>query len=198
MREVVSPSQGKGLSKMRPPPPLSQHASPLNVVRTHPTHQVSLATRYGTVLLYDDTAARKQYRLPLGLGIVIDGDFYTRVIFQATTADSTSETLQWLLEVFVEARGAAPDVFIQAPDVALDAAAQKVFPFAIKRRCIWHLMQIVKKDLGEVLGDTFPVSVEVVLNLNLGTRVFFVWTYYKGIIFFKRYKQTLGCAPTID
>eukprot|EP00904_Undaria_pinnatifida_P008542 jgi/Undpi1/4818/HiC_scaffold_19.g08171.m1 len=36
--------------------------------------KISLATRYGSVLLYHDTAVKNHYRLPLGLGVVIDGE----------------------------------------------------------------------------------------------------------------------------
>ena len=47
----------------------------------HPSRaQVAIAARYGEVLLYDDTAVKNQYRFPLGLGVVIDGEYYTRIV----------------------------------------------------------------------------------------------------------------------
>lgn len=58
----------------------------------------------------------------------------------------------------MEARGAAPDVFIQDADVAVNAAAQKVFPQAKKRRCLLRLAQGVTKSMKRLLGEKFNVS----------------------------------------
>ena len=93
----------------------------------------------GTVRLYDDTAVTNRYRLPLGLGIVIDGEYYTRAVFQTITTDTTRETFEWMLEAFQDARGAPPDVFIQDADIDMTSAADKVYSFATKRRCVWYL-----------------------------------------------------------
>ena len=43
--------------------------------------QVALSIKYGHVLLYDDTAVKNKYRLPVRIGAVIDGDYFTRVSF---------------------------------------------------------------------------------------------------------------------
>lgn len=120
--------------------------------------QVALSARYGAVLLYDDTAVKNRYRFPLGLGVVIDGEYYTRIVFQTITADTTRETFEWMLEAYEEARGGPPDVMLVDADVAMKSAADKTYPFAIKRRCIWHLGQNLTKNLGGVLGSSFPVS----------------------------------------
>lgn len=119
--------------------------------------QVALATRYGAVLLYDDTAVKNRYHLPLGLGVVIDGEYNTRVVFQTVTADAKTHAFEWMLETYKQARGAAPDVFIQDADAAMTQAAQRVFPHAKRRRCLWHLERDVAKNLKALLGGQFNV-----------------------------------------
>eukprot|EP00904_Undaria_pinnatifida_P004019 jgi/Undpi1/13618/HiC_scaffold_9.g03272.m1 len=73
--------------------------------------QISLATRYGSVLLYCDTAVKNRYRLRLGLGVVIDGEYFSRIVFQALLSDTKTDTFTWMLEQFKAARGPAADVF---------------------------------------------------------------------------------------
>ena len=119
--------------------------------------QISLATRYGSVLLYDDTAVKNRYRLPLGPGVVIDGEYFSRIVFQALLSDTKTHMFSWMLEQFKAARGAAPDVFLQDADAAMTLAAEEVFEDAKKRRCAWHLGQNIIKNIKSVLGSTFQV-----------------------------------------
>ncbi|CAB1098138.1 unnamed protein product [Ectocarpus sp. CCAP 1310/34] len=122
--------------------------------------QIALASRYGSVLLYDDTAVKNRYRLPLGLGVVIDGEYFSRIVFQSLTVDTTAVTFEWVLEEFKAARGAAPDMFLQDADAAMGLAADKVFPDARKRRCMWHLGQNLMKNLKKVLGSAFQAFLD--------------------------------------
>ncbi|CAN0207820.1 unnamed protein product [Ectocarpus sp. 6 AP-2014] len=122
--------------------------------------QIALASRYGSVLLYDDTAVKNRYRLPLGLGVVIDGEYFSRIVFQSLTVDTTAVTFEWVLEEFKAARGAAPDMFLQDADAAMGLAADKVFPDAKKRRCMWHLGQNLIKNLKKVLGSAFQAFLD--------------------------------------
>ncbi|CAN0460990.1 unnamed protein product [Ascophyllum nodosum] len=117
--------------------------------------QVALATRYVAVLLYDDTAVKNEYRLPLGLGVVIDGEYYSRIVFQSLTADTKTGTFVWMLEEFKAARGAVPDMFLQDADAAMTQAADRVFPDAKKRRCMWHLGKNLLTNLRGLLGGHF-------------------------------------------
>ena len=125
--------------------------------------QVTLATRYVAVLLYDDTAVKNEYRLPLGLGVVIDGEYYSRIVFQSLTADTKTGTFVWILEEFKAARGAVPDMFLQDADAAMTQAADRVFPDAKKRRCMWHLGKNLLTNLRGLLGGHFNVSRNVYL-----------------------------------
>ena len=121
--------------------------------------QVALSIKYGHVLLYDDTAVKDKYRLPVGIGAVIDGEYFTRVAFQMISSDTQAETFEWMMEGWMEARGGErPDVFIQGADAACTLAASKVFKGATKLRCLWHLWKDVREKLSSVLGKKFPVS----------------------------------------
>ena len=152
--------------------------------------QVSLAVRYGTVLLYDDTAVKNRYRLPLGLGVVIDGEYFTRIVFQTITADTRADTFVWMLEAFKEARGGPPGVFIQDADAAMTQAAERVFPLATKRRCLWHLGQNLIKNMKPTLGSDFKVS-QTCASYNGGWRVTSL-----GVLFCnKRWRRANCCGP---
>ena len=75
--------------------------------------QVAPPITYGHVLLYDDTAVKSKYRLPVGIGPVIDGEYFRRVAFQMIFMDTQAETFEWMMEGWKEARGGeGPDVFI--------------------------------------------------------------------------------------
>lgn len=111
------------------------------------------------MLLYDDTAVKNRYHLPLGLGVIVDGEYSTRIVFQTVAADARTDAFEWMLETYKQARGgAAPDVFIQDADAAMARASQRVFPHAKRRRCMWHLGQDVAKNLKVLLGGQFNVS----------------------------------------
>ena len=121
--------------------------------------QVALSIKYGHVRLYDDTAVKNKYRLPVGIGAVIDGEYFRRVAFQMISSDTQTETFEWMMEAWMETRGGeGPDVFIQDADGACALAANKVFKGAKKLRCLWHLWKNVKEKLGSILGKDFAVS----------------------------------------
>ena len=120
---------------------------------------MALSIKYGHVLLYDDTAVKNKYRLPVGIGLVIDGEYFTRVAFQMISSGTQSETFEWMMEGWKEARGReGPEVFIQNADGACTIAANKVFAGATKLRCLWHLWKNVKEKISSVLGKAYPVS----------------------------------------
>lgn len=131
---------------------------PSSRLPSFPRPQVELSIKYGHVLLYDDTAVKNKYRLPVGIGAVIDGEYFTRIAFQMISSDTQAETFEWMMEAWKEARGGEPDVFIQDADGACTIAAEKVFSGATKLRCLWHLWKNVKEELTSVLGGDYPVS----------------------------------------
>ena len=108
----------------------------------------------GAVLLYNDTAVKNECRLPLGLGVVIGGEYYSRIVFQSLTADTKTGTFVWILDKVKAAQGAAPDMFLQDADAAMTLAPDSVFPDAKKRRCMWHLGKNLLTNLRGLLGGT--------------------------------------------
>ena len=93
----------------------------------------------------------------------IDGEYYSRIVFQWLTADTKTGTFVWMLDEFKAARGAAPDMFIQDADAAMTQAADRVFPDAKKRRCMWHLGKNLLTNLRGLLGGHFNVSRNIYL-----------------------------------
>ncbi|CAB1104701.1 unnamed protein product [Ectocarpus sp. CCAP 1310/34] len=123
--------------------------------------QVALWNRYGHVALYDDTAVKNRYRMPLGVLAVIDSEYRTRIVGQSITADTTTDTFQWMLKSALESRGGKqPDISIQDADAAMTAAVREVFPDALARRCLWHLNQNIIKALAKVLGGDMKPFVD--------------------------------------
>eukprot|EP00904_Undaria_pinnatifida_P011639 jgi/Undpi1/7605/HiC_scaffold_23.g10078.m1 len=118
--------------------------------------QVALSIKYGHVLLYDDTVVKNMYRLPVGIGVVIDGEYFTRVVFQMIASDTQTTTFEWMMDAWKETRGGqGPDVFIQDADAACTLAAQSRFPGATMFRCQWHLYKNVREKLGPILGQAY-------------------------------------------
>ncbi|CAM9764096.1 unnamed protein product [Pylaiella littoralis] len=120
--------------------------------------QVSLSTHYGHVLLYDDTAVKNKFRLPLGPGVVIDGEYFSRIVFQMLASDTRAETFEWMLSAWEDARRGAPEAFIQDADGACTQAVDKVYPDAKKLRCLWHLGKNVFEKCHPLLRADYPVS----------------------------------------
>ena len=111
--------------------------------------------------LYDDTAVKNRYRMPIGVMVVIDSEYRTRIVGQSITADTTTDTFVWMLKCALESRGGKqPAIFIQDADAAMTGAVGQVFPDAQPRRCLWHLDQNITKALAKVLGEEMNVRVE--------------------------------------
>eukprot|EP00904_Undaria_pinnatifida_P011919 jgi/Undpi1/7858/HiC_scaffold_23.g10330.m1 len=118
--------------------------------------QVALSIKYGHVFVYDDTAVKNMYRLPVGIGVVVDGEYFTRVVFQMIASDTQTTTFEWMMDAWKETRGGqGPDVFIQDADAACTLAAQSRFPGATMLRCQWHLYKNVREKLGPILGKAY-------------------------------------------
>ena len=87
-------------------------------------------------------------------------------------------------------RGGPPGVFIQDADAAMTQAAERVFPLATKRRCLWHLGQNLIKNLKPTLGSDFKVS-QTCASYNGGWRVTSL-----GVLFCnKRWRRANCCGP---
>lgn len=119
---------------------------------------MSLWNRYGHVALYDDTAVKNRYRMPIGVFAIIDSEYRTRIVGQSITEDTTTDTFVWMLESALSSRGGEqPDIFIQDADAAMTGAVRQVFPDAQPRRCMCHLYQNILKNLAKVLGGNMSV-----------------------------------------
>lgn len=79
-------------------------------------------------MLHDDnTAVNNRSRRQFGLRLVIDGEYNTRIVFLASTACTTRETLERMLETLKEAGGASPDALIQDTDITLNELGRVVY-----------------------------------------------------------------------
>lgn len=120
--------------------------------------QVALCNRYGNVTMYDDTAVKNRYRMPIGVLVIVDGDFNTRIVGQSITADTTADTFVWILKAYVASRGGRPpSIFIDDAGAAMAGAVTAVMPDAEKRRCLWYLYQDILKALATILGTRMNV-----------------------------------------
>ena len=72
------------------------------------------------MVLYDDTAVKNRYRMPIGVIVVIDSEYPTRIVGQSITADTTTDTFVWMLKCTLESRGGKQLAkFIQDADAAM-------------------------------------------------------------------------------
>ena len=108
--------------------------------------------------VYNDTAVKNWYRMPIGVFAVIDDDFRTRIVGRSITADTTTDTFIWMLENALASRGGKqPGIFILDADAAMMGAVRHVFPDATARRCLWYLYQDILQGLSKELGSSMHV-----------------------------------------
>ncbi|RHZ84102.1 hypothetical protein Glove_85g101 [Diversispora epigaea] len=88
-----------------------------------------------------------QYQMPLGIFIIIDNKYKTRLVCQALVSDETLDTYIWILEYIRKATEQAPIVIFTDADLALDAAIPIVFPETHPAHCIFHIAQNLPKNL---------------------------------------------------
>lgn len=73
-------------------------------------------------------------------------------------SDTRAETFEWMLSAWKDARGGAPEAFIQDADGACTQAVDKVYPEAKKLRCLWHLGKNVLENCRPLLRADYLVS----------------------------------------
>lgn len=123
--------------------------------------------RYGHVAIYDDTAVKNRYRMPIGVLAVIDSEFRTRIVGQSITADTMTGTFVWTLECALASRGGKqPAIFIQDADAAMTGAVRRVLPDAQARRCLWHLYQNIIKALAKEPGTSSSCDNRVLIGAS--------------------------------
>ena len=111
--------------------------------------------------LYDDTAVKNRYRMPIGVMIVIDFEYRTRIVGESIMVDTTTNTFVWMLKCALESRGRKQQaIFIQDDNAAMTGAVRQVLLDAQPRRCLWHLYQNVTKALAKDLGGDMSMKVE--------------------------------------
>ena len=125
--------------------------------------------------LYDDTAVNNRYRMPIGVMVVIDSEYRTRIVGKSITADTTTDTFVWMLKCALESRGGKqPAIFIQDADAAMTGAVRQVFPDAQPRRCLWRLYQNITNVLAKVLDGKMNVRVEFTAHADVWLKSFLV------------------------
>ena len=121
----------------------------------HPK-SIELLHRFPEVLIMDCTYKSNKFKFPL-LNIIgttcLNTSFYVAFAF---LEDEVQESYTWALEQLktLFQNGRTPDVLLMDRDLALIAAAIKVFPRPTTLLlCIWHVKTNVKAHAGEHIKD---------------------------------------------
>lgn len=109
--------------------------------------QAELATKYGDVVINDNTYNRNQYGYALNIGIVIDGMGKSRNIWYCLHEREDMAAHEWVLNTYKSICGREPEVFASDRDPALEPAVKRVFPTAFHLICLHHLQGNVVTNL---------------------------------------------------
>ena len=116
--------------------------------------QVTLARRFGDVIVNDITLMRNQYNVPLNVWVVIDHQFKTRNIAYALQTTETIEDHQWVVDhLFSVIPPSVLSSYLSDADYALDLVLSKKPVW--HGLCLHHLSGNITKNLAPVLGALF-------------------------------------------
>ena len=125
-----------------------------NIFWMSPT-QVTVAQRFGDVIINDIAMGRNQYGLPLNVFVVIDQFFSSRNIAYSIHTSETADTHEWALDCLFAVLPPYPDrVFFSDADLGLDLAVSRRPPsdIAFHGRCLNHLDGNIMRKMAQALG----------------------------------------------
>lgn len=108
--------------------------------------------QYGDVISFDTTYQTYRYNLKFAPFVGIDGHGDNLLFAGAVLSDETIETFRWLFRTFRTCIGGkAPTSIITDKDPAMKAAIALVFPEAIHRNCLFHIVTKAEMLMGAAL-----------------------------------------------
>jgi hypothetical protein len=118
--------------------------------------QVTLAHRFGDVIVNDITLMRNKYNIPLNIWIIVDHQFKTRNIAYALHTSETMDDHEWVLNHLFAVLPPMPSksrAYFSDFDLALSSVVSSLDVW--HGLCLHHLGDNVTKNLAPVLGALF-------------------------------------------
>lgn len=108
---------------------------------------------FGEIISFDTTYSTNKYNMPFAPITGLNGHGKTIVFGWALLQNETADTFTWLFETFVEVmQGKKPGIVLTDQDSAMKVAVPRVFPNAMHRFCIWHILKNVKDNMGAYMA----------------------------------------------
>lgn len=118
-----------------------------------------LYPKYKDCVFFDTTFCTNRYNMPFSPIVGINNHTHTVVLGCALLPDETFETFKWVFERWMMAMNEVPpDHIMTDQDQQIANAISKVFPNAIHRCCIYHVLNLARRKLGPKLVDGHPFA----------------------------------------
>ncbi|CAG8461587.1 9412_t:CDS:2 [Ambispora gerdemannii] len=117
--------------------------------------QYDLYVKYRDVIQYDNTYSTNQFKMALGLFVIVDNNNRSHLVRQTLMNDETLESFEWVFTTLLEAVNFPPSVIITDNDLASDTAIANIMPGTYHIHCIYHIGQNLLKNLKARLGSQY-------------------------------------------
>ncbi|XP_056689545.1 protein FAR1-RELATED SEQUENCE 5-like [Spinacia oleracea] len=116
---------------------------------------------FGNVIAFDTTYKVNAYHKPLVVIVGVNHHMQSVVFAVSLVSHEKEETFKWILEQLTEAGdNVAPHTVLTDGDKAMANAISVVFPKAVHRLCLWHLMRNVKEHSSKTFCSGFMKCVD--------------------------------------
>lgn len=123
-------------------------------------------------LLFDITFGTNERGLKLGAFTTVGPDGSTRILAATMTLREDTESFTWAFEAFLEFFKKMPSVFLTDGDLAIAAAARKVFSCP-HQLCIYHFSLTFAVNIAPALGgvnsDLYKSALSLFWQITLNT-----------------------------
>jgi len=119
--------------------------------------------KFSDVVAFDTTYIRNKYKMPLALFVGVNQHYQFMLLGCAIVTDESSATYLWIMQTWLRAMGGqAPRVIITDQDRSIKSAIAEVFPHAQHCFYLWHILEKVSDNLGDVIKkhDKFMAKFE--------------------------------------
>jgi hypothetical protein len=119
----------------------------------------SLYPKYKDCVFFDTTFCTNKYNLPFAPIVGINNHLHTVVLGCALLPNETIETFSWVFRKWLLAMdNLHPDHIMTDQDGAIDTAISNIFPNAIHRCCMFHILRLARTKLGPLLVEGNPFA----------------------------------------
>ncbi|CAG8534589.1 23555_t:CDS:2, partial [Gigaspora margarita] len=158
--------------------------------------QYELYVQYNDVVQYNNIYSTNQFKIALGLLLIVDNNNWSHIVGQMLMNDETYKSFEWAFCSLVQATNIFPSVIITDNDLAIDAAIEKNSLYAkfhimlIPRR--WYKTKKQLEDMSILCQQPFTDSFQESSEETVYTKTYIELPYKVANISYKRIYKSLN------